>query len=385
MKLLARLVAIVILLTGAPVCTSAHEWHSHAHGHSHTDGHSHKHHSRDDKQPITALKNVDSRKAKTLNTQPVFALAVPAKEKKVEDKPDIARSFEKFKGVKLRWNSDTLFVESNGLPDHNMMVGIRSWQQQVPLPQPFTGSNAWQIPLKPQLARKPVSAKTSLYRGAIALAVNGVPIFNALNNRGEDAYLAGELDQWGGHCGRGDDYHYHMAPVHLEKIVGKGNPIAFALDGFPIYGLTEADGSPVGKLDAYNGQFDEQGRYHYHATKTYPYINGGMRGVVTIRGDQIEPQPRDAPVRPALRPLRGATIKGFSSERNKSVLTYSVRSQVGSVTYWPVGQNSWKFIYAEPGGRTRTETYQRRQRPGPPGNGQQPPPPPRGKRPTPRR
>lgn len=75
-----------------------------------------------------------------------------------------------------------------------MLVGIRSWQQQVPVAQPYTGSNAWQIPLKPRLADRPVSAKNNLYRGAIALAVNGVPIFNALNNRDEDALLAGELD-----------------------------------------------------------------------------------------------------------------------------------------------------------------------------------------------
>jgi hypothetical protein len=126
-----------------------------------------------------------------------------------------------------------------------MMLGIRSWQQQVPLPQPYTGRNAWQIPLNPRLAQQPISARDNLMRGAIALAVNGVPIFNALNNRGEDAYLAGELDRWGGHCGRGDDYHYHTAPVHLEKIVGQGKPIAFALDGFPIFGYTEPDGSPV--------------------------------------------------------------------------------------------------------------------------------------------
>jgi hypothetical protein len=38
--------------------------------------------------------------------------------------------------------------------------------------------------------------------------------------------LAGELDEYGGHCGRADDYHYHIGPVHLEKIVGKGNPIS---------------------------------------------------------------------------------------------------------------------------------------------------------------
>ena len=38
------------------------------------------------------------------------------------------------------------YVESNGMPDHRMMVGIRAWQQQVPIPQPYTGRNAWRIP-----------------------------------------------------------------------------------------------------------------------------------------------------------------------------------------------------------------------------------------------
>ena len=54
-----------------------------------------------------------------------------------------------------------------------------------------------------------------------------------------DTLLAGELDQWGGHCGRADDYHYHIAPIHLEKIVGAGNPVAIALDGYPIYGYDD--------------------------------------------------------------------------------------------------------------------------------------------------
>jgi hypothetical protein len=79
-------------------------------------------------------------------------------------------------------------------------------------------------------------------KGAVAVAVNGIPIFNALNNRGEDSYLIGELDNWGGHCGRGDDYHYHAAPLHLSNTSGL-KPIAFALDGFPVYGIKEPDGS----------------------------------------------------------------------------------------------------------------------------------------------
>ena len=148
--------------------------------------------------------------------------------------PEMARAFEAFvklKAIKTRWDDRFFYVESNGIPDHRLMVGITAWQQQVPLPQKYVGENAWQIPLHPVPAKKPQSAKGNFLRGAIALAANGVPIFNPLNNRGEDAYLIGELDEFGGHCGRADDYHYHLAPVHLEKTIGQGLPIAYALDG----------------------------------------------------------------------------------------------------------------------------------------------------------
>ena len=122
------------------------------------------------------------------------------------------------------------------------MIGITSWQQQVPISQPYTDNNSWSIPLQPAYATTPLSTKTNLMKGAVAIAVNGIPIFNALNNRGEDSYLIGELDNWGGHCGRGDDYHYHAAPLHLSTVNGL-KPIAFAVDGFPVYGVKEPDGS----------------------------------------------------------------------------------------------------------------------------------------------
>ena len=168
--------------------------------------------------------------------------------------------------VKVFKSGKYYLVESLGIPDHQMMVGIKSWQQQVPTVQPYVGTNAWSIPVTPVISQSPISAKGHFLRGAIALAVNGVPIFNALNNRGDDALLAGELDDWGGHCGRADDYHYHVAPLHLKSIVGTKNPIAYALDGFPIYGEVEPDGKKVINLDEYNGHFDSKKKYHYHGT-----------------------------------------------------------------------------------------------------------------------
>ena len=138
------------------------------------------------------------------------------------DIADAFAPFEKRGDIKTRRDDRWFFVESNGVPDHPLMIGIRSWQQQVPLPQKYVGDNAWQIPLHPVPAANPATTKDRFLRGAIAVAVNGIPIFNPLNNRGEDALAIGELDDYGGHCGRADDYHYHVAPVHLEKVIGKG-------------------------------------------------------------------------------------------------------------------------------------------------------------------
>ena len=261
--------------------------------------------------------------------------------------------------VQTHWDERFFYIESDGMPAHPLMVGITAWQQQVPLPQAYTGDNAWRVPLQPQAAAHPISAKTHFFRGAIAIAVNGVPIFNPIKNDGvTDTYLAGELDTYGGHAGRADDYHYHIAPLHLQKYVGSNNPVAFALDGYPIYGLTEPDGTPAAGLDEVNGHTTPELGYHYHATKTYPYLNGGFHGVVTERGGQVDPQPRAQPLRPATNPLPGATITGFKAEPdgNSYTLTYEIGGEQAQVHYSKnAGAVDFDFIDAT--GRTWTRHY----------------------------
>lgn len=294
--------------------------------------------------------------------------------------PPMLEYFKPFeKTLQLRWDDDFFYVGSNGMPDHPMMVGIRAWQQQVPMPQKYFGDNAWRIPLHPVPAKEPQAAKGKFLRGAIALAVNGVPVFNPLNNRGDDAYLVGELDEYGGHCGRADDYHYHIAPVHLEKVTGPGKPIAYALDGYPIYGYQDEKAPDFAPLDWLNGHKDKAGNYHYHATKTYPYINGGFYGVVTEREGQVDPQPRAVSPRPALPPLRDAKITKFAETQPGSYrLTYDLRGKEGTVSYTLANDGSAKFVFVDPSGKTTNETYTPRQR-GPGGNDR--PPRPREKQP----
>jgi hypothetical protein len=264
------------------------------------------------------------------------------------------------KSVRVTKSAKFYLVESSGMPNHSMMVGIKSWQQQVPTIQPYSGSNAWSIPIKPTLSKTPMTTNGNFLRGAIALAVNGVPIFNALNNRGEDSFLIGELDDWGGHCGRADDYHYHIAPLHLQTIVGKKAPIAYALDGFPIYGETEVDGKTVIGLDSFNGHFDSKKNYHYHGTKTFPYINGGFKGVVTEVGGQVDPQALTRPFRPAGNPLRGAVITAFSQTGENSYdLSYSLNSAEYHVKYKAtLSQADLEFV--APDGTIHQESYARK-------------------------
>ena len=157
----------------------------------------------------------------------------------------------------------------------------------------------------------------------------------------------------------GEDIVVEVTTTTTTRLPSIWKPLSakgYALDGFPIYGETEADGSPVGELDEFNGQFDKDGNYHYHATKTYPYINGGMRGEVTVRSGQIDPQPRDSPVRPPGEPLRGATITNFVRKDGRYQLDYSVAGKKASISY-AVKNGNVEFDYKDPNGKTRTESY----------------------------
>ena len=273
---------------------------------------------------------------------------------------EMAASFAPFApSVKTHADNRTFYIESNGIPRHPMMVGIKSWQQQVPLPQEYTGSNAWQVPLFPKPAAVPLSGKEHFFRGAMAIAADGIPIFNALNNRGEDSNKIGELDNWGGHCGRADDYHYHVAPTILSGIVGKTHPIAYALDGYALYGYTEPDGSLPGKLDAFNGHTTAALGYHYHATKEYPYLNGGFHGEVTEIEGQADPQPSARPVRPATPPLRGASISKFAELKpGQYTLTYVLDGKEHVINYSSRGNGVYHFDYIDANGEVTPRDYQ---------------------------
>ena len=265
--------------------------------------------------------------------------------------------------VATSWDNTYFYVESKGIPNHTMMVGIsdHGWQQQVPIPQCYIGTNHWSIPLNPVIATTPIAIDNIHFtRGAIAIAANGVPIFNYHTNTGVDSFVEGQLDNYGGHSGRGDDYHYHIAPLHLYTLgqTTTDLPCAFSLDGFAVYGSVEPDGSPMLALDTNHGHYSSNGVYHYHGTATAPYMIGNFVGQVTEDATyQLIPQAAAHPVRTEnWTPLVGALITSHvpNGTNNGYNLSYSLNGNPGYATNYSWNGINYTFNYVTPTGTTTT-------------------------------
>ena len=179
---------------------------------------------------------------------------------------------------------DRAEFKSIGLPDenHDLMIGIEASNQQFP------SVHNYQFTIK----RNPTYLKstTQTDSGPIGVAINGVPLFDPSTQGRADSngnrphtLDAGELDNCGGHSGRGDDYHYHIAPKCLIKDLGIEHietlkqPIGFAMDGFPILALGwfKKSNDVESMLDDCRGMTDENGQYFYNvmSTKKWDIVN----------------------------------------------------------------------------------------------------------------
>ena len=82
------------------------------------------------------------------------------------------------------------------------------------------------------------SAVQCLLQGAIAIAENGVLIYNPTTSSGGNAYTDEEMDCNGGHPDPNGNYHYHSLPDN-GVVYDSSNPasqfIGVAFDGLPIY------------------------------------------------------------------------------------------------------------------------------------------------------
>jgi len=148
----------------------------------------------------------------------------------------------------------------------------------------------FKIPLNPAVN----ASHSATPLGPIGIALNGVPFFNQY--AGPNQPLTSEIvsfDKYYGHPQQSGMYHYHVEPLYLTTVTStKSVLMGFLLDGFPVYGPKEEDGTTVSSnlLDVYHGHSHStvdypNGIYHYHLTDDAPYLNGngfyGTAGTVT--------------------------------------------------------------------------------------------------------
>ena len=169
-------------------------------------------------------------------------------------------------------SGNSITFRSNGLPGSafTTMVGITATNQQYPRPHDYS----FTFPRTPAAAAAPTVPGS----GAIGVAVNGVPLFSPWTQGAilQHTLDMGELDTCGGHAGRGDDYHYHIAPKCLidslgaAKVETQKSPIGIANDGNPIraLGWFQPSASVESQLDTCRGMRDAAGKYFYNVQTT---------------------------------------------------------------------------------------------------------------------
>lgn len=195
-------------------------------------------------------------------------------------------------------DNTNMVVKSNGIPNFEF-VRVN--------PNDLKAQNyTWNIPLTPTTG----ASRSVPLGGAVAVAVNGVPIFGpteAPNDGYKDPYEQGILDYCNGHPAQRGDYHFHVNATCLTdklKATTPGVVVGYAFDGWPIltpYVCADASCSSTkklrsswqltspsqtaawsrnsyvagaGDLDRCNGKVQADGSYAYYATDAFPYFIG---------------------------------------------------------------------------------------------------------------
>ena len=150
-------------------------------------------------------------------------------------------------------------------------------------------SQTWVIPVRPVIQTSPTLFTTAgggppgagnTAPSTRGVALNGIefsapaPVDNILG-----AYTLAPFDDAGGHINVHQGYHYHAATGFGTQIVqddGHAALIGYALDGFGIYALEDANGDSPSDLDELRGHTDDTRGYHYHvdAAGNNNFING---------------------------------------------------------------------------------------------------------------
>ncbi|MEP1554091.1 MAG: YHYH protein [Paraglaciecola sp.] len=150
---------------------------------------------------------------------------------------------------------------------------------------------------------KPIPAKTTGRVRTVGLALDGTELSGpAPVNAILGAYTIAAFDDCGGHINVHQGYHYHSTTGCTDKTV-KGEDdhaplIGYAIDGYGIYAMKDAQGKEAEGLDECRGQTDDVRGYHYHAASPSENVFIGCLHGESVRpagGPQGGPPPGGGP------------------------------------------------------------------------------------------
>ncbi|HQU07550.1 MAG: hypothetical protein B7X04_01195 [Parcubacteria group bacterium 21-54-25] len=187
----------------------------------------------------------------------------------------------------------TRFITGNGLPV-NEPTGVFPISPSDPAYQYDHNPNSIQaqnifyaLPAQPIFSAAP----SCVPMGPIGVALDGVPIYNALDANGRDAVAHEIQDSCNGHPQSAGQYHYHGPSPCMPNVNERNTVVGYALDGFPITSLYDAQGNLYtnAELDVCHGTttpITMNGQtvttYHYVLTEEYPYTIGCFRGTPVV-------------------------------------------------------------------------------------------------------
>jgi hypothetical protein len=171
----------------------------------------------------------------------------------------------------VSFDGEFAVVLGSGIPDHD----YGNFPGECNNPNSVANQNdTWQIPLVPTPTNSP-SVDLLNQMGPVAIAVNGVAIYNPYDAGGIDAPVTICFDDCNGHPSPDNRYHYHQySPcIDWDEVDETGHSmiIGYGFDGYPIYGPWDEGGvyardiSGANALDDCNGHDDPVRGYHYHS------------------------------------------------------------------------------------------------------------------------
>jgi hypothetical protein len=226
--------------------------------------------------------------------------------------------------ISLTPDGGTVKVTSNGLPVREPtgtfpIAPTDSAYQYDTNPNHIAAQHLeFDIPASPAPAEEP----GCLPMGMIGFTTTGVAFYNALDAAGRDAAAHEVQDNCDGHPQSSAQYHYHNASPCIPGY-DRDTLVGWALDGYPIFGMKNADGTWVtnADLDACHGRAERltaDGRtysYAYRLTREYPYTLGCFTGQLLPGTEQavragLNPSSRGGPGRRGGRGGRGGRGEG---------------------------------------------------------------------------